>query len=88
MFGIGNQEMIIFLVIVLILFGPKNLPKLANSIGRAVRDFKSGLSGVDKELRESVEESEKPVETKAHVEQVRDIRTGEAKSAATEEKRD
>ncbi len=80
MFGIGNQELIIVLVVVLIIFGPKNLPKLANSIGRAVRDFKSGLSGMDKELRDSIEADEKPVDTPAQVEKT--------PTSSTDEKRD
>lgn len=58
MFGIGQWEMVIVLVVVLLVFGPKNLPKLANSMGRAITDFKKGLSGIDREIREEVERAE------------------------------
>lgn len=53
--NIGYPEMLVLLALVLLIFGPKNLPKLANSMGRAITDFKKGLSGMDRELREEVE---------------------------------
>ena len=67
MFGIGQQELIIFLVIVLIIFGPKNLPKLASSMGSAIRDFKASLGGVDRDVKEAMDEVKKPVETQAQI---------------------
>ena len=67
MFGIGQTEMVVLLVIVLIIFGPKNLPKLARSMGAAIKDFKAGLSHVDKEIEEAAEAA-KPVETEAKIE--------------------
>lgn len=64
--SIGTGEMIIVMVIVLLIFGPKNLPKLANAMGRAINDFKKGLSGVDAELRAEIERDEaKAAEAKA-----------------------
>jgi sec-independent protein translocase protein TatA len=80
-FGIGTQELIIFLVIVLLIFGPKNLPKLARSMGRAVRDFKTGISGLDKEL-EAEEEAEAVKETAAEIEQKEPIYRKEAHKTA------
>jgi TatA/E family protein of Tat protein translocase len=56
MFGIGSTELIIFLVIVLIIFGPKNLPRLAQALGKSVRELKNGLSGVSDELKDSMRE--------------------------------
>lgn len=44
MFGIGVQELLIILVIVLIVFGAKNLPILGSNMGRAISNFKKGLS--------------------------------------------
>jgi len=42
--GIGAQELIIILVILLILFGGTRLPSLAKGLGESVRNFKQGIS--------------------------------------------
>lgn len=82
MFGVGTQELIIVVIIVLILFGPKQLPKLANAIGRAMRDFKSGMSGVDSELQAAMKDDEAPASTP--IEEKVEVRAGEAKATQTE----
>jgi TatA/E family protein of Tat protein translocase len=51
MFGIGMPEMILILAIALIVIGPKKLPDLAKSLGRAMREFKKATS----EFKESME---------------------------------
>jgi TatA/E family protein of Tat protein translocase len=51
MFGIGMPEMLLILAIALIVIGPKKLPDLAKSLGRALREFKKATS----ELKESIE---------------------------------
>jgi sec-independent protein translocase protein TatA len=48
MFGLGYQELLIILVIVLILFGANRLPELAKSLGSSVKEFKKGVSETDK----------------------------------------
>ncbi|MHB8881294.1 MAG: twin-arginine translocase TatA/TatE family subunit [Thermodesulfovibrionales bacterium] len=40
MFGLGVQELLIMLVIIMVLFGAKKLPELANGMGKAIRNFK------------------------------------------------
>ena len=49
MFGLGYQELLIILVIVLILFGANRLPELAKSLGSSVKEFKKGVNEVQKE---------------------------------------
>ena len=49
MFGLGYQELLIILVIVLILFGANRLPELARSLGSSVKEFKKGVNEVSKE---------------------------------------
>jgi sec-independent protein translocase protein TatA len=49
MFGLGYQELLIILVIVLILFGANRLPELARSLGSSVKEFKKGVSETSKD---------------------------------------
>jgi Tat protein translocase TatB subunit len=51
MFGIGMPEMLLIMAIALIVIGPKKLPDLAKSLGRAFAEFKRATS----ELKESFE---------------------------------
>lgn len=82
--GIGHTELIIALVIILILFGPKNLPKLARAVGQAFTEFKSGIRGVQDEI--DLEDKEEPVDTPAQLERRGEGAAHEA-TAATEEKK-
>jgi sec-independent protein translocase protein TatA len=45
--NIGPVEIIILLVIVLLIFGPKRLPDLGRSLGRGMREFKDSVTGKD-----------------------------------------
>ena len=51
MFGIGMPEMLVILALALIIIGPKKLPDLAKSLGRAMREFKKATN----ELKESIQ---------------------------------
>ena len=56
MFGIGFQEMLIILVVVLIFFGPKRLPDLAKSLGKGIAEFKKASDEVRKGIEDAVKE--------------------------------
>ena len=43
--NVGPLEIAVVLVIVLIIFGPKRLPELGQSMGRGIREFKNSISG-------------------------------------------
>ena len=47
MFGIGMQELLIILAIALVVFGPSKLPQIGAGLGKAIRDFKKGVSSND-----------------------------------------
>lgn len=54
-------EWIVILIVVLVIFGPKNLPKLGKSLGSTVKNLREGMSGDDKtegEPEESAEDRE------------------------------
>ena len=58
--GMGVPELLIILVVVLLIFGPKNLPKLGSAIGKSVKGLREGMASdegkVDIEEEEEVEE--------------------------------
>jgi sec-independent protein translocase protein TatA len=47
-FGIGPLELIIFLIILLVIFGPKRLPAAGRALGQGMREFKDSVTGKDK----------------------------------------
>jgi sec-independent protein translocase protein TatA len=51
--NVGPLEIAVVLIIVLIIFGPKRLPELGQSMGRGIREFRSSISGdKDKDSKE------------------------------------
>ena len=48
-FGIGLPEVLIFLVVVLLLFGAKRVPEIGRSVGKGMREFKDAVTGRDDE---------------------------------------
>lgn len=52
--GFSWQELIIVLVIVLVLFGPKRLPEIGSSLGKGIRSFKDSVNGTEKPTAASI----------------------------------
>ena len=46
-FGIGVTELVILLVALLVIFGPKRLPEMGRSLGKGMREFKDSIAGKD-----------------------------------------
>jgi sec-independent protein translocase protein TatA len=59
MFRNPTTDLIVVLVIVLLILGPKRLPGLGKSLGQGMREFKEGITG------ESKDETDKPALTQA-----------------------
>ncbi|NLG10302.1 MAG: twin-arginine translocase TatA/TatE family subunit [Coriobacteriaceae bacterium] len=57
-FGLGLPELIIILVVALLIFGPKNLPKLGSALGKTVKGVRDGLEGKGELEEGTVEEEE------------------------------
>jgi sec-independent protein translocase protein TatA len=59
MFGLGLPELIVIFVIALLVFGPKKLPDLGKSIGRAMAEFKKASDDFQESVRTEMKEVEK-----------------------------
>lgn len=69
-FGMGPLELMIILGIALLIFGPKNLPKLGKSLGQTVKNVREGMEGDDEEPKkmEAAEAVAEPAPAAAPVE--------------------
>jgi sec-independent protein translocase protein TatA len=63
--NVGPLEIAVVLIIVLIIFGPKRLPELGQSMGRGIREFKNSISG-DKD-KDSDEEKRRELQASQQV---------------------
>lgn len=50
MFGLGTQELLIILVLVMIVFGAGKLPQVGSALGKGLRNFKKGADEEDEVL--------------------------------------
>lgn len=76
MFGLGLPELIIIFVIALLVFGPKKLPDLGKSVGRAMAEFKRA----QQDFQESVQSEMKEVEKTADLQKVKELGSIELKA--------
>jgi sec-independent protein translocase protein TatA len=58
-FGLGPTEMMIIFVIILLVFGPSQLPKLARGLGSAMREFRKAQNEISDELHRDPSDKDK-----------------------------
>jgi len=73
MFGLGIPELLVIFVIALIVFGPKKLPDLGKSIGRAMAEFKKASEEFQETVRTEMKEVERSADIKEEIKQVEQI---------------
>lgn len=59
--SIGGGELMVIMLFILMFFGSKKIPDLARGLGKAMREMKDAMNGVQSEIRESMNEVEKTV---------------------------
>ncbi|MEB3291605.1 MAG: TatA/E family twin arginine-targeting protein translocase [Synechococcales bacterium] len=60
-FGIGLPEMVLIFVLALLVFGPKKLPEIGKSVGKAIRGFQDASREFENEFKKEAEALEKVV---------------------------
>ena len=61
MFGLGSQEIILILLVILVLFGAKKIPEMMAGLGKGIREFKKATRDVHDEITSNPEEKDKTV---------------------------
>ena len=74
MFGIGLPELILILAIALVVIGPKKLPELGRTIGKAMREFKKATSEIKESINSELDIAELKEVKKEYDEWNRDIK--------------
>jgi sec-independent protein translocase protein TatA len=67
-FGIGLPEMALIMVVALLIFGPKKLPEIGRSMGKAIRSFQDASKEFEDEFKREAEQIETAVKTTAEIE--------------------
>lgn len=81
--GIGPLEIVIILIIVLVIFGPKRLPDLGRSLGRGMREFRDSVTGRDQDELPAGEQSDEKAERRSPDASPVDSSGGRASATAT-----
>jgi sec-independent protein translocase protein TatA len=65
--NLGGGELLVIMVFVLFFFGSKKVPDLARGLGRASREFKDAMNGVQREIENSVNTDVKKPDQKSEI---------------------
>ena len=60
-FGVGLPEMAIILMVALLVFGPKKLPEISKSLGKALRGFQDASKEFENQFKQEAEQIEQAV---------------------------
>jgi sec-independent protein translocase protein TatA len=61
MFGLGSQEIILILLVILVLFGAKKIPEMMAGLGKGIKEFKKATKDVHEEITKTDDDRDKTV---------------------------
>lgn len=79
-FGIGLPEMVLILVVALLIFGPKKLPEIGRSLGKAIRGFQEASNEFQNEFKREAQQIEDAVKMNAQLEPQESTANSEAEA--------
>ena len=83
-FGIGLPEMGLIMVIALLVFGPKKLPEIGRSLGKAIRGFQDASKEFENEFKKEAQQIEDSVKMNAQLEEAKEKEMKEVATKVTE----
>ncbi|MDY6783207.1 MAG: TatA/E family twin arginine-targeting protein translocase [Cyanobacteriota bacterium] len=83
-FGIGLPEMMLIFVIALLIFGPKKLPEIGRSLGKALRSFQEASNEFQSELKREAQQLEESVKMTAQLDSSANSETSETGNSEEE----
>lgn len=69
-FGVGLPEMAIILMVALLVFGPKKLPEISKSLGKALRGFQDASKEFENQFKQEAEQIEQAVSLTASASEI------------------
>ncbi|MDY6805801.1 MAG: TatA/E family twin arginine-targeting protein translocase [Cyanobacteriota bacterium] len=82
-FGIGIPEMVVILVIALLVFGPKKLPEIGSSLGKAIKGFQNAARDFESEFQREAKQIEEKPSNKSEPEPVITVNSKEDTNASS-----
>ena len=67
-FGIGLPEMALIMIVALLVFGPKKLPEIGRSLGKAIRSFQDASKEFENEFKREAQQIEESIQMNAKLE--------------------
>lgn len=81
MFGIGTSELLLIMVVALIVLGPKNLPKIANTLGKAMGQFQKASRDFQRTINTEIALEEEQERKKEEAKKAESVQNTEKEKA-------
>ena len=54
MFGLGTQEIVLIIIVILLLFGPKKIPEMMRGIGKGLNEFRKATKSIEDDIKDVI----------------------------------